>query len=612
MIPKNISKNHILKAIDEINMKGVPPGRDSTKFCLAHDGHLYPPKYIISLANKYANCQLLDSTGFNGGKESNGFLENLGFNIITLSRKDKEHVESSPRIKKPPQSKNRHNERCPECKETIYKLLAKIYGKVEKAPKFRIGTKPEAFRGTQYYNELKEIYSALQNHRGFKDFVRSKTLPNCDYFVPDPGMIVEFDESQHFTAARKVALQHYPAKLKWGFDRRSWLERCIKLNRKDNDPPYRDEQRAWYDTLRDFLPKKLNLYPTVRLFSKDAVWCALKAEKSADISKFKSILGLKGLEPKKTQKNPKIPQGNVLHEEYTNFQVDKYVDENPFLGRIIIASDWDAKVETAKKVLRKVCLKWPANKKVRFLITCGAFLTFNWPRSISRKEVGDNKNPEPEVLRALKEKAEKQCKFLLDKKLRQKLCKHAEYITIGIDSHKQKISLSSVPIRVLHIELVALINLRNNKYYWVGKSYPTSGQEKGLVRWVNLADHFVDINNIGNVMILGCHDLNIFSRRGRKTTNAEWRQNVRSKFYELTKNNKPRIVLHHPHTTDSSKTWTAAWNELNNAAPKLTNFASAGRYYNAENPGEERTELPKVRIKTKKGSTLDFVVRPKV
>jgi hypothetical protein len=28
---------------------------------------------------------------------------------------------------------------------------------------------------------------------------------------------------------------------------------CEEINAKDNYPPYRDEQRAWYDTLRDFL-----------------------------------------------------------------------------------------------------------------------------------------------------------------------------------------------------------------------------------------------------------------------------------------------------------------------------------------------------------------------
>jgi len=46
-----------------------------------------------------------------------------------------------------------------------------------------MGTHPEDFRNTQCYGKLKEIYETLQNHRGFKNFVKAKTLPNCDFFV---------------------------------------------------------------------------------------------------------------------------------------------------------------------------------------------------------------------------------------------------------------------------------------------------------------------------------------------------------------------------------------------------------------------------------------------
>jgi len=591
MIPKNIKKNHILRALNEIDRNSIPSGRDSRKFQLERDGHLYPPKYVISLANKYANYEMLDSSQFGGGKESNSFLENLGFKIIGSSHEKKRVVRLPKKNKNIRPSKKSHDERCPKCKETIHKLLERIYGKVEKGFKFRVGTKPEAFKNTPYYNDLKVIYAALQNHRGFTNFVQRKTLPNCDYFVPDPDFVVEFDESQHFTSARKLALQHYPEKVKLGFDKKRWIERCVKLNRKDNDPPYRDEQRAWYDTLRDFLSEILNMHPTVRLFSKDFVWCDLNLEKSADVGRFKSLL-------------------NIMGNEQVKWNITSKVDDHPFLARVIIAGDWCGNVKAAKKLLHGVCKKWPENKKIRFLITCGAFLNFNWPESITRNEIGDNKNPNNEALMCLRQKAEQQCESLLNGGLRQKLSEYAEYITIGIDSYKDKVSLSSVPIRELHIELVALINLENNDYYWTGKSYPTSGQENGLARWVNLADHFVKLNHIGKVMILGCHDLNVFSRRGRAAAINEWRIDARDKFYCLVEKNKPEIVLHHPHTTDYSGTWTAAWNELNNVVANLENYASAGRYYNAKTHRERRSTLAEVLCKTKKGDTIDFVFEP--
>jgi len=54
MIPKNIKREHILKAIEEVKRTGIPEGRGSKKFYLECDGKHYPPKYILSLAN-YAN-----------------------------------------------------------------------------------------------------------------------------------------------------------------------------------------------------------------------------------------------------------------------------------------------------------------------------------------------------------------------------------------------------------------------------------------------------------------------------------------------------------------------------------------------------------------------------
>jgi hypothetical protein len=47
--------------------------------------------------------------------------------------------------------------------------------------------------------------------------VKSRTLRPCDFFVPNPGFIVEFDESQHFTKPRRIALQNYPEKIELGF-----------------------------------------------------------------------------------------------------------------------------------------------------------------------------------------------------------------------------------------------------------------------------------------------------------------------------------------------------------------------------------------------------------
>ncbi|MCD1293520.1 hypothetical protein CUJ83_00730 [Methanocella sp. CWC-04] len=92
MIPKNIIKENILESIKTIDKNGIPDDRRSKRYDLLFKGKKYPPKYIISLANVFANGKELDSCEFNGGKESNRFLIKLGFNIV---HKEREYCEIS-------------------------------------------------------------------------------------------------------------------------------------------------------------------------------------------------------------------------------------------------------------------------------------------------------------------------------------------------------------------------------------------------------------------------------------------------------------------------------------------------------------------------------------
>ena len=77
MIPLNIEREHIIKAIREIDSNGIPPGRESRKFCLIFEGKQYPPKYVLSLANRFATDEELDPSEFSGGQETNNFLKRL-------------------------------------------------------------------------------------------------------------------------------------------------------------------------------------------------------------------------------------------------------------------------------------------------------------------------------------------------------------------------------------------------------------------------------------------------------------------------------------------------------------------------------------------------------
>lgn len=88
MIAENIDREAILDAIRQIDEEGVRKGRHSSKYFLKHEGSHYPPKYVISLANKKVNGKELEPIEFSGGKETNDFLRSCGFTIISKNKKD--------------------------------------------------------------------------------------------------------------------------------------------------------------------------------------------------------------------------------------------------------------------------------------------------------------------------------------------------------------------------------------------------------------------------------------------------------------------------------------------------------------------------------------------
>jgi hypothetical protein len=183
-----------------------------------------------------------------------------------------------------------HSERCRECKKRVGELLSKLFGEVSMNYQLEISSGPASLGENLYSLALNRIFSKLQQFRGFTHFVKAKKLPKVDFFVHNPGFVFEFDESQHFTEPRRIALSQYPDHIALGFSKDKWISLCEKLQKKDNDPPYRDEQRAWYDTMRDFAAPLLGLKPTVRVFSKDLVWCELNPESDEDINRFKEVI----------------------------------------------------------------------------------------------------------------------------------------------------------------------------------------------------------------------------------------------------------------------------------------------------------------------------------
>lgn len=183
-----------------------------------------------------------------------------------------------------------HNEHCRDCKKVIKNLLATIFDDVQVNYDINLPARLEDYFDTNIYADIAPVYKALQDHRGYDKFVKAKKLPRVDFFIPDQKLIIEFDESQHFTKPREIALSLYPNGQEFGFPVDRWRTLCQNLSKRDNDPPFRDEQRAWYDTVRDFAPFIWETGKTIRLFSRDFVWCSLNPKVESDLRKFIEII----------------------------------------------------------------------------------------------------------------------------------------------------------------------------------------------------------------------------------------------------------------------------------------------------------------------------------
>lgn len=185
-------------------------------------------------------------------------------------------------------------EHCQECKENLPSLLTNACGKIEKQYSLKIKTHIEDYSSAIFGRDLQIIYEALSEFRGHKKLVRDSNLRPSDFFAGEAGFIIEFDEAQHFTEPRAISLQNYPRALSLGFNRERWLEMCTTLNIRMNKKlvPYRDEQRAWLDTLRDFAPIFLDLKPTRRLRASDRIWCELDPTNPEVIADIRCLLTL--------------------------------------------------------------------------------------------------------------------------------------------------------------------------------------------------------------------------------------------------------------------------------------------------------------------------------
>jgi 5-methylcytosine-specific restriction protein B len=87
-LPSNITKEHLIKAIEKIDAEGIPTDADSQYYDVVYNGKNYPPKVIVSFANIFANGEEINRNSFSGGLETKCFklLQKNGFVIIKKNK----------------------------------------------------------------------------------------------------------------------------------------------------------------------------------------------------------------------------------------------------------------------------------------------------------------------------------------------------------------------------------------------------------------------------------------------------------------------------------------------------------------------------------------------
>jgi hypothetical protein len=228
--------------------------------------------------------------------------------------------------------------------------------------------------------------------------------------------------------------------------------------------------------------------------------------------------------------------------------------------------------------------------RLNVLTACGGFVEFEWPKdSIGRHTDFDE----------LVVEAQAACNVILTARVRQSLRRTTKFLSLGMDARWGE------DYRQPHAELVVLVDLDRNHYYWSGKSYPTLGQRRTLIP-ARIESHAIEVNG-ERILLLGCHDLTAFNPRAMSTSKGAHFQ-LGEKMRTLARKHKPSLVLQHPHVTDTARSWRSPWLNLARDLTSVKKWMGAGRFVGRGPNGQHRGQLDRVLRDTASEATVDVLV----
>ncbi len=272
------------------------------------------------------------------------------------------------------------------------------------------------------------------------------------------------------------------------------------------------------------------------------------------------------------------------------------LSSRPVIARVVVSGrPRHSSPRAAREMLLEAFATWPTSSVAKFTVTPGGFVAGDFP---SRWSGGRGWHSTPDDFEELVRAAKPRVEECVTRRVLAMAKKRTRVLTVGVDLTGDD----------EHAELIAVIDCRSGRIVrWTGKSYPTCYQEARLVQVSDLQSHFIEIAG-ERVLVLGCHDLNMFSARARANQRHDGARHHRCEaFTRATTRYKPSIVLQHSHATDTPNIWRIAWACLARDFPSVRVYASGIAYFNHKRG--PRSSLRKVLDGTRsEDGVIDIVV----
>ena len=276
----SIGREHVVAACRALDRDAPSARRAARTAFLIHDGKKYPAKHVLGAAYHLATGVELSPSDYQGGRPTLQVLEALGFETEHLTARrprTRETGGEQPSVCGSTSKRSITRQRSDSVlqKERLHELLVAAYGEVTREGRFPWLVVPEDHTADA---TIRAIHRNLSGFRGHAGFANPGIALACDFVIPSERAILEYDERQHFTMPRAIALAAYPTGQAEGFDIEEWKQECLTVRARDNHPPYRDEQRAYYDAVRDLLSNQ-NGWRVIRIRHAEYDWASSDADR---------------------------------------------------------------------------------------------------------------------------------------------------------------------------------------------------------------------------------------------------------------------------------------------------------------------------------------------